>query len=121
MPQAEAQQQEDQNALQAPPVNRMKLAWGVMKTCTAVLCPGGTLHYTNFQPEATGDEEQAQVPAVQHSMPSMLHEDPSFQPFQYAVLLRDIQATCLCASIPLVHGGPDVPVFMPYRPVGRHD
>jgi hypothetical protein len=120
MPQAEAQQQEDQNALQAPPVNRMKLAWGVMKTCTAVLCPGGTVHYTNFQPEATGDEEQAQVPAVQHSMPSMLHEDPSFQPFQYAVLLRDIQATCLCASIPLVHGGPDVPVFMPYRPVGRH-
>jgi hypothetical protein len=44
MPQAEEQQQEEQNALQAPVVNRLKLAWGMMKTYTAVQCPGGSVH-----------------------------------------------------------------------------
>jgi hypothetical protein len=60
---------------------------------------------------------QEQVP---HAMPSLICRDEDDEPFMCAALLKDIQATCLSCMIPIVQEGPDVKVFMPYRPVGRH-
>jgi hypothetical protein len=50
----------------------------------------GICALNSSQPEAAGDEEQAQIPAIQHSMPSKLHEDPSFQ------LVRLDVSQCFC-------------------------
>jgi hypothetical protein len=104
----------------APVLHQVKLAWGRMWLCTAVECPGGTTQYSSFKPAVPGEAGAAGGEEVQHTMPSLLCRDPDTDAFQYAAQLKEIQATCLSGMIPVEQGGPDVQVFMPYRPVGRH-
>jgi hypothetical protein len=103
-----------------PALHQVKLAWGEMRLCTAIECPGGTTEYSSFKAAVLGEDGAVEQPQVQHSLPSMLSKHPDGQPFQYAAQLSEIPATCLSGMIPLILNGPDVKVFLPYRPVGRH-
>jgi hypothetical protein len=99
--------------------NEVKCAWGTMWTCSALECPGGTMHYSSFK--AADPLQLDGVPEHQvHAIPSLLCKDPDKPPFPYAALLKDIQATCANGRIPIVHDGANEQVFVPYRPVGRH-
>jgi hypothetical protein len=95
--------------------NEIKCAWGTMWTCSALECPDGTMHYSSYKPADPLDGIQQQA----HTIPSMLCKDTDKEPFQYVVLLKDIQATCARGRVPLGNGANES-VFVPYRPVGRH-
>ena len=87
-----------------------------MKKVVAVPCPGGCIEYTSFRRAEQEGEGEADTP---HTIPTMLKELNADDNMPYAVLLRDVQSTCVYGRIP-VEGNAEESVYIPYRPMGRH-